>query len=178
MHAALLSLSRRGGGGRAWVVVSWALAITHLGLLGPRRSLGAANLVTVARANLPALATGRWTSVVMVTGDMLDGRLARRRGEVTVFGCYADSIADAACWTWFAARHEPQPGAAPGGAGRLGGAPGRRRGHQRRARKDGRHPAARGDPPGRRPGRPADRPGPPAAQKPGEGEGAPGRTGA
>jgi phosphatidylglycerophosphate synthase len=38
---------------------------------------------------------------------VLDGRLARCRGEVTVFGSYADTIADAAFWTWFAARHEP-----------------------------------------------------------------------
>jgi hypothetical protein len=106
VHATLLGLSSRGRG-RAWVTASWALAITHLGLLGPRRSLGAANLVTLARANLPAVAAGRWTSAAMVAGDLLDGRLARRRAEVTVFGSYADSVADAAFWTWFAARHEP-----------------------------------------------------------------------
>jgi hypothetical protein len=106
LHSALLGLSR-GGRGRAWVTASWALAITHLGLLGPRRSIGAANLVTLARANLPAVAAGRWTSAAMVAGDLLDGRLARHRAEVTVFGSYADSVADAAFWTWFAARHEP-----------------------------------------------------------------------
>ena len=106
VHATLLGLSSRGRG-RVWVTASWALAITHLGLLGPRRSLGAANLVTLARANLPAVAAGGWSSVAMVAGDLLDGRLARRRAEVTMFGSYADSVADAAFWTWFAARHEP-----------------------------------------------------------------------
>ena len=34
------------------------------------------------------------------------GRLARRLGQVTEFGGYADSLADAAFWPWFAARHE------------------------------------------------------------------------
>jgi hypothetical protein len=83
----------------------WAeLAATHL---GQRRSPGAANAITLARANLPALAGGRWTGPAVLAVDLLDGQLARRRGEVTVFGSCSDTIADAVFWTWFAARHEP-----------------------------------------------------------------------
>jgi len=74
---------------------------------GQRRSLGAANAVTLARANLPALASGPWTGLAALAADLLDGQLARRADEVTVFGSYADTLADAAFWTWFAARHEP-----------------------------------------------------------------------
>lgn len=108
LHAAVLVLGPRCG--RAWAAASWLLAITHLGLLGPRGSLGPANAVTLARANLPALAGGRWTGVAALAADVLDGQLARGRGEETMFGGYADSVADAAFWTWFAARHEPSRG--------------------------------------------------------------------
>lgn len=108
LHAVLFWLARDSGrGNRARVAASWLLAVTHLGLLGQRRSLGAANAVTLARANLPALASGPWTGLAALAADLLDGQLARRRGEVTVFGSYADTLADAAFWTWFAARHEP-----------------------------------------------------------------------
>jgi hypothetical protein len=108
LHAALLLLARaRGRASGAWVGLSWLLAVTHLGLLGQRRSLGAANAVTLARGCLPALADGRWTGPAALAADFLDGQLARRRGEATVFGSYADTIADAAFWTWFVARHEP-----------------------------------------------------------------------
>jgi CDP-alcohol phosphatidyltransferase len=82
-------------------------AVTHLGLLGQRRSLGAANAVTLARGCLPALADGRWTGGAALAADFLDGQLARRRGEATVFGSYADTIADAAFWNWFAALVRP-----------------------------------------------------------------------
>jgi phosphatidylglycerophosphate synthase len=105
LHAAVLLLAR--GRGRTWTGLSWLLAVTHLGLLGERRSLGAANAVTLARGCLPALAAGRWTGPCVLAADFLDGQLARRRGESTVFGSYADTLADAAFWTWFAARHEP-----------------------------------------------------------------------
>jgi hypothetical protein len=121
LHAVLFGLTRvarpaRASGsrqqagrcrGRAWVTVSWLLAITHLGLLGERRSLGLANVLTLARACLPALGPGRWSAAAAVASDLLDGRLARGRGEVTAFGAYADSLADTAFWTWFAARYEP-----------------------------------------------------------------------
>jgi hypothetical protein len=110
LHAAVLLLGRGGGrAGGAWTGLSWLLAVTHLGLLGQRRSLGAANAVTLARGCLPALAAGRWTGPAVLAADALDGQLARRRGEATVFGSYADTLADAAFWTWFAARHEPSP---------------------------------------------------------------------
>ncbi len=114
LHAVLFGLIQRIGSrqadscrGRAWVAVSWLLAITHLGLLGERRSLGLANVLTLARAGLPAFGPGRWAGAAAVAGDVLDGRLARGRGEVTAFGAYADSLADTAFWTWFAASYEP-----------------------------------------------------------------------
>jgi hypothetical protein len=40
--------------GRVWIMSSWRMAITHLGLLGPRHSIGWPNAVSLARANLPA----------------------------------------------------------------------------------------------------------------------------
>jgi hypothetical protein len=107
LHAAVAGLARHGGGSRAWAVASWLGSVTHLGLLGQRGSLGAANVITLARANLPALGSGRWTGPAALAADVIDGQLARQRGEETVFGSYADTIADAAFWTWFAARHEP-----------------------------------------------------------------------
>lgn len=107
LHAALLVLARCSGRkDRAWIAASWLLAVTHLGLLGPRGSLGAANAVTLARASLPALGSGPWTGVAALAADVLDGQLARRHADETMFGSYADTIADAAFWTWFTARHE------------------------------------------------------------------------
>lgn len=107
LHAALLVLARHADrGSRAWIAASWLMAVTHLGLLGPRGSLGAANAVTLARANLPALGGGSWTGAAALAADVLDGQLARGAGQETMFGSYADTIADAAFWTWFAVRHE------------------------------------------------------------------------
>jgi len=104
LHAAFAVLAppRR----RRWVGASWLLAITHLGLLGPARSLGAPSTLSLARANLPAVATGSpWVCLAALASDKADGALARRLGP-TQFGHYADSLADAAFWAWFAARHE------------------------------------------------------------------------
>lgn len=65
-------------------------------------------MVTLLRANLPALGgSARWLPVLALATDLLDGRLARRLGVQTAFGTYADSLADAAFWLWFALRHEP-----------------------------------------------------------------------
>src|SRR5262245_7444228 len=51
LHVALLPLARRS---TARLAVSWALAITHLGLLGSEaHSIGAANALSLLRANLP-----------------------------------------------------------------------------------------------------------------------------
>lgn len=85
LHAAILVLARCSGRGSqartavAWTSASWLLAITHLRALDRSRRAGR------RRA---------------------DGQLARRSGTETMFGGYADSIADAAFWAWFAARHE------------------------------------------------------------------------
>lgn len=100
--------------GRRWVAVSWALAITNLGLLDAQASVGVAGALTLARANLPALAPRagadprpRWLAALAIASDLAEGRLARRGDAASAFGCYADSLADAAFWIWFAARHEP-----------------------------------------------------------------------
>jgi hypothetical protein len=106
LHTAFLAAAR--GRGRVWIMTSWVMAITHLGLLGPRRSIGWPNAVSLARANLPATGRrlGRWLGLVALASDKLDGTLARRAGP-TMFGFYADSLADAAFWTWFGAWCEP-----------------------------------------------------------------------
>lgn len=113
LHAALALAA--GSHGRRWVAASWAMAAAHLGMLEDRPSLGAASLVTLLRANLPALgapaarhpALVRWLPALALASDLADGRIARRSGTVTAFGAHADSLADAAFWTWFTLRHEP-----------------------------------------------------------------------
>ena len=109
LHATLAAPGRRHRW--RWAVASWALAVTHLGMLESQCSLGIANVLTLTRANLPVTATatgdGRVLGVLALISDLADGRLARRLGTVTPFGRDADSIADAAFWTWFALRHEP-----------------------------------------------------------------------
>jgi phosphatidylglycerophosphate synthase len=42
--------------------------------------------------------------VFALASDLIDGRIARRSDAVTLFGVHADSLADAAFWTWFALR--------------------------------------------------------------------------
>jgi phosphatidylglycerophosphate synthase len=100
----VLHLAVHAAGGRPagrWTAGCWALAVTHLGLLGERRSIGVANAVTLLRANLPVLAAGRWLGAVAVASDLLDGCIARRCHSETAFGYHADSLADAAFWTWY-----------------------------------------------------------------------------
>jgi phosphatidylglycerophosphate synthase len=104
VHAALGMVAARGH--RRWVAASWLMTVTHLGLLGPASSLGAATTVTLVRANLPALGTASpWLAVAAVASDRADGTLARRAAP-TQLGHYADSLADSAFWAWFAYHHE------------------------------------------------------------------------
>jgi len=95
--------------GRVWVLTSWLMTVTHLGMLEERRRMGLPNLLTVARANLPAaearLGTARIVALALVT-DFVDGKLARSTGTVTRFGMQGDYLADAALWTWFTLKHE------------------------------------------------------------------------
>ena len=107
LHAVLALLAGRRG--RRWTAVSWVLAVSHLGMLEDRPSLGLPNALTVVRANLPAIwpGPGRWLPAVAVASDLADGQVARRTGWQTPFGTQADSLADAAFWTWFVQRHEP-----------------------------------------------------------------------
>jgi hypothetical protein len=106
LHGVFLAAAR--GRGRWWVTTSWLMAITHLGLLGRRRSIGWPNVISLGRANLVVTGTplGRWLGVVAAVSDKLDGTLARRQGP-TMFGFYADSLADAAFWTWMGSRRDP-----------------------------------------------------------------------
>jgi phosphatidylglycerophosphate synthase len=107
LHAVFGRLAGRRG--RRWTAVSWALAVTHLGMLEGRPSLGLPSTVTLLRANLPAIwpGAGRWLPAVALATDLADGRIARRLRAETPFGVQADSLADAASWTWFVLRHEP-----------------------------------------------------------------------
>ena len=102
LHGAFLLLGGRRC--RVKVTTSGALALTHLGMLGPHASLGAANTLTLTRANLPVIAPARprWLGAAALGSDLLDGALARRLGTETPFGAYADALADATFWTWYA----------------------------------------------------------------------------
>jgi hypothetical protein len=104
LHAGVAVLAR---GGRVWTIVSWALAVTHLGMLEGGRSIGCANAITLTRANLPTLTGGWWSPVLALGSDLADGRLARTLSTTSPFGASADAVADAAFWTWYALRHEP-----------------------------------------------------------------------
>lgn len=105
LHAATVTLGRRTS--PVWTLTSWALAITHLGMLERRHSLGWADALTLTRANMPTLSDAQWLPVLALASDLVDGRLARALGTGTPFGASADSLADAAFWAWFALRHEP-----------------------------------------------------------------------
>jgi phosphatidylglycerophosphate synthase len=108
VHAAFQVFDRRGKR-PVWTVVSLLLAGTHLGMLGARRSLGLADVLTLVRANLPVLApdSARAVGALALVTDLADGRVARARHATSRFGQYADTFADATFWTWFALRHEP-----------------------------------------------------------------------
>jgi phosphatidylglycerophosphate synthase len=100
LHLALLPL----GCSLLRPAASWAMAITHVGLLGPgERSIGPATALTLLRANLPP---GRWSPVVAIATDVADGFLARRTTS-TAFGAYADGLADVAFWTGQVWAREP-----------------------------------------------------------------------
>lgn len=93
------------GWGGLRLAASWALAIAHLGLLGPRRrSIGLPNLLSLLRANLP---TTRWAPLVAAGTDLADGWLASLTTP-TAFGAYADPLADVVFWTRHASTEEPR----------------------------------------------------------------------
>lgn len=102
LDALLLALAAGRGPGRRWVMASWALAITHLGLLGDRARLTGADLFTLIRGSIPVLPGGasRCSGLLAIALDLADGRLARRQGTASLFGDYAGTFADAAYWTW------------------------------------------------------------------------------
>lgn len=110
VHAGMAALAHPYG--RVWVATSWLMTVTHLGMLEERRTMGLPNLLTVARANLPAAAArlGSAVPVLALATDFVDGKLARRTGTVTRFGTQGDYLADAALWTWFTVKHEKSRG--------------------------------------------------------------------
>ena len=107
IHVVFALLTRRRG--LLWVAASWIMAVTHLGMLGDRRSIGIPNALTLIRGNLPAIdhRIGRSLPVISLATDFADGKIARATGNVTPFGTQADFLADTAFWTWFIVRHEP-----------------------------------------------------------------------
>lgn len=105
LHAATVTFGKRKS--PVWTLTSWALAITHLGMLEQRHSIGWADALTLTRANMPTLSDAQWLPVLALASDLADGRLARALGTETPFGASADSLADAAFWACFALRYEP-----------------------------------------------------------------------
>lgn len=93
LHLCMAPVGRRS---RLGLAASWAMALAHLGLLGPEaRSIGAANALSMLRANLPS---GRFAPMLAIATDIADGTLARLT-RPTAFGAYADPLADVVFWT-------------------------------------------------------------------------------
>lgn len=85
----------------AWWLAVCLMADWHLGLLDGRDLLGAANTLTLVRAGtIPAIAllgpTPAGAALFAAAGlsDILDGPLARRRGETTRLGLWLDGSVD------------------------------------------------------------------------------------
>ncbi len=110
VHAGMAALAHPHG--RVWITTSWLMTVTHLGMLEHRRTMGLPNLLTIARASLPAAAhrLGSAVPVLALVTDFVDGKLARSSGTVTRFGTQGDYLADAALWTWFTLTHEHSRG--------------------------------------------------------------------
>lgn len=106
LHALLYGVTRD-----PRVVISWVMTWTHVALLPNSGGLGAPNVLTLLRVNLPLLASDRprAAAVTALTSDFADGLIARSSHRETAFGGYADPLADAVFWTWFAWRFEPNP---------------------------------------------------------------------
>ncbi|MQA12282.1 MAG: hypothetical protein GEU98_27875 [Pseudonocardiaceae bacterium] len=72
LHTGFAALSARRT--RMWTLTSWALAVTHLGMLEQHRSIGLATSLTLARADLPTLTGTRWLPALALASDLADGR--------------------------------------------------------------------------------------------------------
>lgn len=90
-----------GAASAAWWIAACLMVDWHLGMLDDRDRLGAANVVTLARAGvLPAFvilgAAPAGVALFALAGaaDVLDGFLARSRGESTRLGLWLDGSVD------------------------------------------------------------------------------------
>lgn len=92
--------------GAGWWLLVWLMLDWHLGMLErpdgtPIGRLGAANLLGLLRAGLvpalPAVSPAVLAALLAAAGaaDVLDGPLARARGEVTRLGLWLDGAVDA-----------------------------------------------------------------------------------
>jgi phosphatidylglycerophosphate synthase len=87
--------------GAAWSIGVALMADWHLGMLDGQRRLGAATVVTLGRGALvPVLAFVPPTAIALLyaaarASDLVDGRLARARGESTRLGAWLDGSVDA-----------------------------------------------------------------------------------
>ena len=81
LHCLFLMMGR--GARLRWVATSWTLTALHLGMLENRSHLGAANTLTLVRANFPVTGAplGRWLGISALTTDFVDGKLARHTGH-------------------------------------------------------------------------------------------------
>jgi phosphatidylglycerophosphate synthase len=99
--AAAAGLPALGAAGAAWWLLVVLMADWHLGLLDERDGLGLPNVISLLRAGTPPalLALGDVPLGVALfaaagASDVLDGALARRRGEETRLGFWLDGSVD------------------------------------------------------------------------------------
>lgn len=98
---ALLGEPLVGAASAAWWIAACLMVDWHLGMLDERDRLGVANVVTLVRAGLvPAVAVlgnspaGVALFVLAGVSDILDGLLARSRGQTTRLGLWLDGSVD------------------------------------------------------------------------------------
>ncbi len=101
LGVALSGRETLGAAGAAWWLAACLMLDWHLGLLDGRDRLGPANVLSLLRAGtVPAIfalasaPAGIALFAVAGASDVLDGRLARRRGETTRLGLWLDGSVD------------------------------------------------------------------------------------
>jgi CDP-diacylglycerol--glycerol-3-phosphate 3-phosphatidyltransferase len=99
--AAVAGRAELAAAGVAWWLLVVLMADWHLGMLDGLKGLGSANVISLLRAGTPPSLLGLGISPIAVAifaaagvADVLDGAVARRRGEETRFGFWLDGAAD------------------------------------------------------------------------------------